>query len=111
MPIALEAGKCGAYAFIEKNSDIEPIISILKEAIETRQQAALLNPLSHQQLETLRLSACGMDRTKIAGTMGISKRTVKLHLLNAVKKLLFHIREMRQYKWYVVVHPHNYIMK
>lgn len=87
IPNALEAGKCGAHAFLEKSSEIEDIVLELKEAIEARQQAALLNPLSSQQLEALRLSACGMKRPEIAKTMGISKRTVKWHLLSAVKRL------------------------
>lgn len=44
-------------------------------------------PLTHRQRESLRLSAEGLGDGEIARELGISPRTVKVHIFDACKRL------------------------
>jgi predicted ATPase/DNA-binding NarL/FixJ family response regulator len=47
----------------------------------------LLPPLTHREIEVLRLIACGQTNKEIAGTLVLSERTVERHITNLYAKI------------------------
>ncbi|MGB9868270.1 MAG: response regulator [Bacillota bacterium] len=50
-------------------------------------EASLRNPLTQRELEVLKLAACGLSNKEIGAKLGISARTVQVHLYRMFAKL------------------------
>ena len=106
--MAVEAFRNGASAFLVKDSPAMELLTAIREALMNHIYISPLvagkvvgdlvdvnNPnrsdarLTARQREVLRLLAQGKSMKRIAGTLGISARTVQFHKYEVMKKLHF----------------------
>lgn len=98
LPLGISAMKKGAVDFLTKPFDDDVLAAAIESAIEKHRRARQrheemveihrrLERLSPRELEVLRHVISGRLNKQIAGTLGISEQTVKIHRGRIMKKL------------------------
>ncbi len=86
-----EAKKIGAKGFINKNTEPEKLIDFLLQIVQGKIRFDLeipfLEELTDCEKQILQLTADGLKRREIAGTLYISERTLSNHLQHIFDKL------------------------
>lgn len=120
-----KAMNCGAAAFVSKSSSSDHLLTVLRDVLAGRQPAEVLSPaasvvtsphltngvgadpsefgLTGRQSEVLGLMVLGKSNRDIAGLLGLSEGTVKIHLTAIFKALGVSSRTQAM----VVVARHN----
>jgi RNA polymerase sigma factor (sigma-70 family) len=98
IPMSVKAMKAGAVDFIEKPFEDQKLIDAIHMAIarskQLRKQQAELNKLQQRvysltprEHEVFRLVVSGMLNKQIAGDLGMSEKTVKVHRARVMQKM------------------------
>jgi FixJ family two-component response regulator len=98
VPNSVHAMKCGAVDFLTKPADDDLIVQTVNAAIgrhasflqresERCEIARRLSRLSDREREVMELVICGRLNKQIAGDLGITERTVKVHRARVMQKL------------------------
>ncbi len=86
-----EAEKIGARGFINKNTELEKLVSFLSQisqgAFIFNRKISFIEELTDCEKQILRFIANGMKRKEIAATLYISERTLSNHLQHIFEKL------------------------
>ena len=98
IPMTVQAMKAGATDFLTKPFREQDMLDAIARALEmdrtrlareerARQVATCAQTLTQKEREVLELVTSGLLNKQIAGKMGISEATVKLHRAQVVKKM------------------------
>jgi two-component system, LuxR family, response regulator FixJ len=98
MPLAVRALKAGALDFIEKPfpgsvlidavlADLQSIDNALAPAAEAREISQRTALLTAREREVMNALIEGRQNNEIAGTLGISSRTVEIHRARVMEKM------------------------
>jgi DNA-binding NarL/FixJ family response regulator len=92
-----QALKAGAAGFVVKNMNLSQLLDAIRRVhggeryvppeLAIRMSERTLSPLSERETEVLGLIAKGQSNKEIAGTLGVTESTVKLHVTNILTKL------------------------
>jgi len=96
--LSVKAMKAGAFDFLTKPVDEEPLIDAVRRALELSAQSMAaraerdgflerLTQLTPRERDVCELVVKGMLNKQTAGELGIAERTVKVHRANMLKKL------------------------
>ena len=96
--VSVKAMKAGAFDFLTKPVDEEPLIDAVRRALESSAQSLAaraeregflerLTQLTPRERDVCELVVRGMLNKQTAGELGIAERTVKVHRANMLKKL------------------------
>jgi DNA-binding NarL/FixJ family response regulator len=75
----------GAHAVLEKNASLSDLMRAIRSALERRPEPSV--PLTRRQREVLSLVADGLDNSRIAQQLGISRRTARAHVSSLLERL------------------------
>ena len=98
VPSSVKALKSGAVDFLEKPVDDDRLLSAIKGAVEqsirTRRDRAKLSEirgrvarLTRRELQVFRLVVQGKLNKQVAGELGMSEKTVKVHRARVMQKM------------------------
>lgn len=98
IPMSVQAMKAGAADFLPKPVDDEQLLAAVRQAIDshaqTRQQLAevaefrrRLKSLTTREREVMELVVTGMLNKQIAGKLGITEATIKVHRGRVMEKI------------------------
>ena len=98
VPSSVKALKSGAVDFLEKPVDDDRLLSAIKGAVEqsirTRRDRARLSEirgrvarLTRRELQVFRLVVQGKLNKQVAGELGMSEKTVKVHRARVMQKM------------------------
>ena len=98
VPSSVKALKSGAVDFLEKPVDDDRLLSAIKHAVEqsvrTRRDRARLSEirgrvarLTRRELQVFRLVVQGKLNKQVAGELGMSEKTVKVHRARVMQKM------------------------
>ena len=89
--------KAGAAGFVVKNMNLSQLLDAIRRVhsgeryvppeLAMRMGERSLSPLSERETEVLALIAKGQSNKEIAGVLGVTEGTVKLHVTNILTKL------------------------
>jgi FixJ family two-component response regulator len=90
VPMSVRAMRRGAVTFLQKPFEDQAMLDAIREAVERGRWAgvqrrrreeveALLHSLTPRELEVFTLVVAGLPNKKIAGRLGASEKTVKVH--------------------------------
>jgi len=89
--------KAGAAGFVVKNMSLSQLLDAIRRVhageryvppeLAMRMGERSLSPLSERETEVLALIAKGQSNKEIAGVLGVTEGTVKLHVTNILTKL------------------------
>ncbi len=98
VPSSVKALKSGAVDFLEKPVDDDRLLSAIKDAVEqdirTRRDRDKLSKiqgrvarLTRRELQVFRLVVLGKLNKQVAGELGMSEKTVKVHRARVMQKM------------------------
>ncbi len=98
VPSSVKALKSGAVDFLEKPVDEDRLLSAIKDAVEqdirTRRDRDKLSKiqgrvarLTRRELQVFRLVVLGKLNKQVAGELGMSEKTVKVHRARVMQKM------------------------
>ncbi|MEX1994514.1 MAG: response regulator [Steroidobacteraceae bacterium] len=98
VPMAVEAMQHGAMEFLQKPFRDQDLIDRVRDALEldrqNRAQLAArrvievrLASLTPRELQVLQLLATGQSNKQMAGTLGVSQRTIEIHRAHLMRKM------------------------
>jgi FixJ family two-component response regulator len=98
IPMTVRGMKAGAVDFIAKPFDDEHMLAAVREAVardglrrrtadETSSAKARYDTLSTREREIMSLVTAGLMNKQVAGRLGLSEITVKIHRSNLMKKM------------------------
>ena len=88
IPLTVTAMKAGAADFLEKPLDREELITAVKNALKNSMQPVSFprEPLSHAEVQVLRLFLDGRTSKETAATLNRSTRTIEAHRHSLMRK-------------------------
>ena len=98
LPMAIQAMKDGAYDFIQKPFGDQALIDTVQKAVEQNLATSMerlflqdiqerLNKLTPREKEVLDQVVAGEPNKRIAGTLGVSEKTVEAHRSKVMEKM------------------------
>jgi FixJ family two-component response regulator len=105
IPMSVHAMRTGAVSFLPKPVRLATLIDAIREALardealreERRRKASLetrINALTPREMEVLELVVSGKMNKQIAGLLGTSEKTIKVHRGRAMHKM--HVRSVAE---------------